>query len=133
MSVTSKEVTPEQVARCQRHVDEESGEVFYTVLSESDPTGVYTVRRYRGGYTWGDNCPAGIHGIACKHLRWVEATEANYQQQEAARRAALAIVARWAELCPGIYSKVVDAQQERGTLSQHGSREIKVEHGIVMR
>jgi hypothetical protein len=74
-----QEVTAEQLAHCTRHLDE-YGRVFYRVRSESDPDVIYTVRWYRDSFVWSDNCPAGIHGTRCKHIRWVERAEELYQQ-----------------------------------------------------
>jgi hypothetical protein len=67
-------ITQEQLDRCHRIIDENTGKVFYKVQSESDPTQEYTVRFTEKG--WSCTCPAGREGFrncshgTCKHCRW---------------------------------------------------------------
>src|SRR6266568_5134019 len=79
-------VTPEQLDRCSRWIHENTGEVFYTVLSETDNLTEYKVRFIKGkGFTC--TCPAGQSGFhhcskgTCKHCRWSVAHAAAYKQE----------------------------------------------------
>ncbi len=87
-------VTPEQIDRCHRILNENTGETFYMVESESgafDEDGnliEYTVRFIRGrGFTC--TCPAGRQGFrncahgTCKHCRWATAHAAQYKTEQA--------------------------------------------------
>lgn len=72
--MTTNSITPAQVARCHRRVDE-TGRPYYEVQSEHDDSVIYDVRFTPGkGFTC--TCPAGLEGFhhcskgTCKHCRW---------------------------------------------------------------
>lgn len=73
-----QDVLPEHTARCERIWDFQTGEDFYLVESESDPTVEYKVQ-YSTDHGFLCNCEAGKWGFArvtrhpsgvCKHVRW---------------------------------------------------------------
>src|SRR5438552_13711204 len=87
-TTTRYEVTQEQLDRCHRIVNEQTGEVFYQVESESDPTVEYEVHFIPGkGFTC--TCPAGQEGFrscskgTCKHCRWAVAAARQYKAEVA--------------------------------------------------
>ena len=79
-------VTQEQLDRCRRIINENTGEVFYKVESERDPLVEYEVHFIKGrGFTC--TCPAGLEGFrscahgTCKHCRWAVAHAQAYKQE----------------------------------------------------
>ncbi|MFL5591043.1 MAG: hypothetical protein ACJ8DI_25795 [Ktedonobacteraceae bacterium] len=81
-------VTQEQIDRCHRILHENTGETFYQVESESDPTKEYEVHFIKGrGFTC--TCPAGASGFhhcskgTCKHCRWAVAHAVQFRQEQA--------------------------------------------------
>lgn len=93
------DVTATQTSRCQKVINFQTGEDFYQVDSETDPTVVYEVR-YGTDHGFTCNCKAGQVGFSkitrhpsgvCKHVRWAvaawledEAMEQAYQEAEEA-------------------------------------------------
>lgn len=97
-------VTPEQIDKCTRLVDGQTGQVFYQVKSQSDPDAEpYTVR-YNAQYKkLTCTCKAGQDGFGCWHRRASLAHGYEYRQQEnlqarieAGDRAAI-VSAEWLE------------------------------------
>ncbi len=86
-------VTEEQLNRCHRILDEQTGRVFYQVESESDPTIEYRVEWLDG---WCCTCPSGAIKFAnvqhpsgvCKHVRWSVCYEIEYRAELRAREQA---------------------------------------------
>ena len=84
-----QDVTSEQIGRCHRVIDMQTGEDFYMVESESDPTEEYQVR-YSTDHGFTCTCKSGQYGFAnvghpsgtCKHCRW---SVAAWLEEEAAK------------------------------------------------
>lgn len=93
------DVTQEQINKCQKIIDFQTGEDFYQVDSESDPNEVYEVR-YSTDHGYTCTCKAGQVGFSkvtvhpsgvCKHVRWAvacwledEAMEEQYREAQEA-------------------------------------------------
>jgi hypothetical protein len=83
-------VTVEQLSRCHRILDEQTGTVFYQVESESDPDTEYRVE-WRDG--WKCTCKSGQVDFinvrhpsgVCKHVRWSICREIEYRHELRAR------------------------------------------------
>jgi hypothetical protein len=71
----------EKALDCTRH--EDASGIYYTVMSESDPSGLgyYTVRFNKIGFP-SDNCKAGRQGQGCKHKLAAVQAETEYQAQQ---------------------------------------------------
>jgi hypothetical protein len=93
------DVTSEQINRCHKVIDMQTGEDFYQVESESDDLVEYEVR-YSEAHGFTCTCAAGKVGFSritrhpsgcCKHCRWAvacwledEAMEEQYREAEEA-------------------------------------------------
>jgi hypothetical protein len=94
-----QDVTSEQINRCHKVIDMQTGEDFYQVESESDDLVEYEVR-YSEAHGFTCTCAAGKVGFSritrhasgcCKHCRWAvacwledEAMEEQYREAEEA-------------------------------------------------
>ena len=76
-------VTEAQLARCHRCIDLNTMMPFYKVESERDSLVEYKVATIwkRGRWFTTCTCPAGLRGIACKHVRWCLAHAAEYKRE----------------------------------------------------
>lgn len=94
---TLETVTAEQIARCERIVDMNTGRAFYLVKSEhySENDLEYKVESIRKNDAWyvTCTCAAGQKAIACKHKRWaMAAARIEKMQRKAETQAAPATV-----------------------------------------
>jgi len=107
----SPAVTDIQIDRCHRCIDMETMTPFYMVESEhyEENQQEYKVSAIRKDGKWHTvcSCPAGLKGIACKHLRWVEAAAAEYKDELViAARCAASVAPAIEKPAPAIVSDV---------------------------
>ncbi|GHO69287.1 hypothetical protein KSC_081790 [Ktedonobacter sp. SOSP1-52] len=120
-------VTEEQIDRCTRVIDMQTGEPFYMVLSESDELTTYKVQYHKDPKRPGKGyftctCPAGQEGfihcssLSCKHVRWSIAAARVYkanmkaQAQAQAKQREHLLIVDGKEVDEETYNRVMNAK-----------------------